>query len=387
MSTTTPAPPAEGAREKSLLPHPLPAGQVKALLRDLLADPWEPDQPAIMLWGGPGCGKSAINAQIAEECGWGFIDIRLTQVQVIDILGLPYIDRITNGDGQAVEAMTRFAKSVFLPTRERERWIIILDELPSATPTIQTQAYQLMGEHRIGPHRLGPGVHIVAAGNRLTDRGIVYKMPSPLVNRCLHLEVTAELEDWLTYMYPRGLLPEVAAYLRRYPQRLFEMHADVDTLPFPTPRSWTYSNWTLRKQLGRCERDEALRRSRVLLEGLIGPGAASDFFTFLRVFGELPDVEAIMEGRSAPQPPKDPDALFALVSSLVGQTRQYENLAPFLEYTRLLPRSFAVLALRDSFRQGEAVRRRIQRAPVWAQTAAEYKDAIFALASAENGAA
>jgi len=384
MNTANPTPPAEGARERTLLPHPLPAGQAKALLADLLEQPWERDQPAIMLWGGPGCGKSAINAQIAEERGWGFIDIRLTQVQVIDILGLPYIDRLSGGDGEASEAITRFAKSVFLPTRAHDRWVIMLDELPSATPTIQTQAYQLMGEHRIGPHQLGAGVHILAAGNRLTDRGVVYKMPSPLVNRCLHLEVSAELEDWLNYMYPRGLVPEVAAYLRRYPQRLFEMHADVDTLPFPTPRSWTYSNWALRQQFARHEREEALLRSRVLLEGLIGPGVAADFFTYLRVFGDLPDVEAIMEGRAHPTPPADPDALFALTSSLVGQTPRYQNLTPFLEYLPLLPRSFAVLALRDTFRQGETVRSRIQQSGAWPGTAAEYKDAIFALASARE---
>jgi hypothetical protein len=306
MSTTTPAPPAEGARERPLLPHPLPAGQAKALLADLLTEPWERDQPGLMLWGGPGCGKSAITAQIAQERGWGFINIRLTQVQVIDILGLPYIDRLSGGHGEASEAVTRFAKSVFLPTPAHDRWIIMLDELPNATPTIPTiptQAYQLMGEHRIGPHELGPGVHIVAAGNRLTDRGVVYKMPSPLVNRRLHLEVSAELEDWLSYMYARGLLPEVAANLQRYPQRLFEMHADVDTLPFPTPRSWTYANWALRRQLARHEREEALLRSRVLLEGLTGPGVAADFFTYLRVFGELPDVEAIMEGRARPAHP------------------------------------------------------------------------------------
>jgi hypothetical protein len=328
--------------------------------------------------------EKRLTAQIAQERGWGFIDIRLTQVQVIDILRLPYIDRVSGGHGEASEAVTRFAKSVFLPTPAHDRWIIMLNELPSATPTIQTQAYQLMGEHRIGPHELDPGVHIVAAGNRLADRGVVYKMPSPLVNRRLHLEVSAELEDWLSYMYPRGLLPELAAYLRRYPQRLFEMHAGVDTPPFPTPRSWTYANWALRRQLARHEREEALLRSRVLLEGFIGPGVAADFFTYLRVFGEPPDVEAIMEGRARPVPPTDPDALCALTSSLVGQTPRYADLTPFLRHLALLPRSFAVLALRDAFRQGEPVRARIQQSAAWPATAAEYKDAIFALASARE---
>jgi hypothetical protein len=111
---------------------------------------------------------------------------------------------------------------------------------------------------------------------------------------------------------------------------------------------------------------------------------AADFFTYLRVFGDLPDVEAIMEGRAHPAPPADPDALFALVSSLVGQTPRYQDLTPFLQYLPQLPRSFGVLALRDAFRQGETVRGRIQQSGAWPGTAAEYKDAIFAMASAKE---
>jgi hypothetical protein len=68
----------------------------------------------------------------------------------------------------------------------------------------------------------------------------------------------------------------------------------------------------------------------------------------------------------------------------VGQAPRYADLTPFLRYLALLPRSFAVLALRDAFRQGEPVRARIQQSAAWPVTAAEYKDAIFALASARE---
>lgn len=378
MSNTVPK---EVKKQTTLLPTQVTPSQLVTYLSDLTNDLWVRDQPSIMLWGGPGCAKSACSEQLAERRGWGFIDIRLTQVQVIDVMGLPYIDRLACKDGDAQDAVTRFARSVFLPTKEYDRWIMMLDELPSAVPAIQTQAYQLMAEHRIGPHKLPSGVHVIAAGNRMTDRGVVHRMPSPLVNRCVHLEVTADLEDWLTWMYPRNLLPEVAAYLRRNPQRLFEMSAEIDTLPFPTPRSWTYANWTLTNQIRRYGPQDGLRRSRVLLEGLIGPGIATDFLTYLRVFGDLPDVEAIMAGSASPPAPKDPDALFALVSSLVGSTAQAVDLTPFLAYLNKMPRTFAVLALRDSFRQGNVVRDRIATSSAWAQTAETYKDAIFAMAS------
>lgn len=367
-----------------LMPTPLPAGKVKRYIRDLTEDLWDRDHPTIMLWGAPGVGKSSITEQTAVERGWGFIDIRLTLVQIIDVIGLPYIEQVVR-DGEVPERLTMFARSIFLPTKDHDRWIIMLDELPSAVPSIQVQAYQLMSEHRIGPHRLDPGVHVIAAGNRLTDKGVVYRMPSPLINRCLHLEISPELEDWLDYMYPRGLEPEVAAYLRRYPQRLLELHPNIDTLPFPSPRSWTYTSRTIKKAravTGGRDQSMFFEYLRPLLEGLIGPGVATDFITYLRVFDELPDTEAIMEGRASPTPPSSPDALFALVSSLVGLTTRYEDLRYFLTYITKLPRTFTVLALKDAFRMGQGVIRRITSCPNWSEIAKEYKDEIIAVSGA-----
>ena len=363
-----------------LLPTRLSAGQAKQYIAELTEDPWERDMPSIMLWGGPGVGKSSISEQLTLERGWGFIDIRLTQVQLIDVVGLPYIERIVR-DGEIPDAVTRFARSVFLPTRDKSRWIIMLDELVSATPAIQTQAYQLMSEHRAGPHVLDPGVHVIAAGNRSTDKGVVYRMPSPLVNRCVHIEIEPHIDDWLDYMMPRGVAPEVVAYLRRYPQRLLELHADIDTIPFPSPRSWTYTSRILLKYLARYPREAALARVRPLIEGLIGPGVANDFLLFLRVFHEIPDPETIIDGLDSPEPPSDPDALYALTSSLVGLTRTRRDLTHFLRYILKLPKTFAVLAVRDAFRAGQEVRDRLTSSPVWPDVAHELKHDIIMAAA------
>ena len=382
-STSSAPAPATQAADTSyhLLPTRLTAGQAKGYIVELTEDPWERDWPSIMLWGGPGVGKSSISEQATLERGWGFIDIRLTQVQLIDVIGLPYIEKIIR-DGEVPDAITRFARSVYMPTRDRKRWIIMLDELVSAPPAIQTQAYQLMSEHRIGPHVLDPGVHVVAAGNRITDKGVVYRMPSPLVNRCVHIEVEPHIDDWLDYMMPLGVVPEVVAYLRRYPQRLLELHADIDRLPFPSPRSWTYTSRVLGKYLTMYPREAALGRVRPLIEGLLGPGVASDFLLFLRVFDKIPDTEAIIDGRDSPEPPSDPDALYALTSSLVGLTRTRSDLTHFLRYILRLPRTFAVLSVRDAFRVGQEVRQRLTSSPAWPDVARELKDDIIMSAAA-----
>ena len=43
----------------------------------------------LMIWGSPGCGKSSIVKQCAQELGIDFIDARLPQMEPCDIKGLP----------------------------------------------------------------------------------------------------------------------------------------------------------------------------------------------------------------------------------------------------------------------------------------------------------
>jgi hypothetical protein len=368
-----------------ILPSQIGPADLRRIVDTMTDGEWSPDRPSLMIWGPPGVGKSSVVAQSAAERGYGFVDIRLTQVQVIDLLGLPYLEELASGDREAASRVTRFAQSAMLPPAGDEgRWIIMLDELPSALPAIQVQAYQMMTEHRIGPHRLPASCHVVAAGNRISDRAVVHRMPSALISRCTHVEVAPDLEQWLTYMYPRGLRADVAAYLRTNPQRLLD-EAISDTTPFACPRTWTYANWILNSAEQAGESIEDSRTVRTVLEGTIGPGVAADWFTYRRLFARIPDTRAIMEGRDSPKPPEQPDVLYATVASLVGLCREYRDLSHFLRWLRKLPRNFAVLALRDSFRLGQEVRKRIEASGEWPQTAEHFKDAIFAAAAAKRG--
>ena len=49
--------------------------------------------PPVMVWGAPGVGKSTIVKTLAREMGIGFVDVRLAQMESIDIRGLPVPDK------------------------------------------------------------------------------------------------------------------------------------------------------------------------------------------------------------------------------------------------------------------------------------------------------
>jgi len=165
------------------------------------------------VWGPPGIGKSSIVAQIAEAKGLEFLDLRLALLDPTDLKGIPFFDP-ENRQGV-------WAPPSFLPDDPGSRGILFLDEINSAPPAVQASAYQLVLDRRVGEYELPEGWSIVAAGNRENDRGVVYRMPPPLANRFVHLEMEAVLEDWKAWAYRSGVSPELIAYLSYDPGRLF----------------------------------------------------------------------------------------------------------------------------------------------------------------------
>ena len=64
--------------------------------------------------------------------------------------------------------------SIFLPDGSIKEGILFLDELNTAAPMVQASAYQLILDRKIGEYTLPDGWAIVAAGNRESDKGVVF---------------------------------------------------------------------------------------------------------------------------------------------------------------------------------------------------------------------
>ena len=73
-----------------------------------------------------------------------------------------------------------WAPPVDLPSKELAKQydtvVLFLDELNSAPPSTQAAAYQLVLNRRVGNYVLPENVVMIAAGNRETDKGVVYRM-------------------------------------------------------------------------------------------------------------------------------------------------------------------------------------------------------------------
>ena len=146
------------------------------------------------------------------------IDVRLSLWEPTDIKGIPYYAANDNS--------MQWAAPAELPTMElakKHKWIILfLDEMNSAAPAVQAAAYQLILNRKVGQYTLPDNVLIVAAGNREADKGVTYRMPAPLANRFVHLELAVDFDDWFQWAVDNNQHKDVVGYLQFAKKDLYD---------------------------------------------------------------------------------------------------------------------------------------------------------------------
>lgn len=284
------------------------------------------------LWGAPGIGKSSIIKQIAKTKGIGFIDLRLALMDPTDLKGIPFYDKESH--------TALWAPPAFLP-KEGEG-ILFLDELNSAPPSVQASAYQLILDRKVGEYALPLGWAIVAAGNREGDRGVTYRMPSPLANRFVHFEMEVDIDDWRLWAYKNEVDAKIISYISYKNEHLFTFDAKSDVKSFATPRSWEYVDSILKSSLP----------EELLLDclcGAVGRDVSVGFLSFIKVMHKLPDIENILACGNGNYP-QEMDVLYALSIGVVSaflKEQSDERLNNLLLYTLGLKSEFAVMIVQD----------------------------------------
>ncbi len=292
---------------------------------------------AVMLWGPPGIGKSDIVKAIAAELKLDLRDIRLAQLDPVDLRGVPTVKGV----------QTVWAAPSFFPHDPKSAGVIFLDELSAADPSIQVAAYQLLLDRRIGEYVVPEKWIIIAAGNRAEDNAVSLPMSSALANRMLHLELQPEPEEWARWATKNAIEPSVIGYIRLRPQRLFSPGENCER-GWPSPRSWAGVSKIL--AIGLTEEELP-----PCVAGLVGDEAAAEFLAYRRHYMALGDVRAIMLDPQRKFKINKPDVCYALASALaywVWHPADPQEDAPLLDgFFRLsleLPSAYAVVAMIDA---------------------------------------
>ena len=272
-------------------------------------------QRPVFMWGPPGIGKSDIVKQIGDESDREVIDVRLSLWEPTDIKGIPYYNSNSN-------TMT-WAPPAELPTDPESTAILFLDELNSAAPATQAAAFQLVLNRRVGTYVLPKGVAIVAAGNRETDKGVTYRMPAPLANRFVHLELRVDFDDWNTWATGNKVHKDVVGYLNFAKNDLYDFDPKSSSRAFATPRSWSFVSELLDDNLS----DTVLTD---LVAGAIGEGLAVKFMAHRKIAGQMPNPSEILDGKVKELKIKEVSAMYSLTISMcyelqIGNERKVKN--------------------------------------------------------------
>lgn len=265
----------------------------------------------IFLWGPPGIGKSDVVAEIGNELGGAVIDLRMAQMEPTDIRGIPFF----NKDNGKMD----WAPPVDLPDEEFAAQypivILFLDEMNSAPPSVQAAGYQLILNRRVGKYRLPDNVVIVAAGNRDSDKGVTYRMPMPLANRFLHLEMRPDFTSWQTWAVNKGIHKDVVGYLSFAKQDMYDFNAKSSSRAFATPRTWCFVSDLLQ--------DETISNDTLfnLVSGAVGEGLAVKFAAHRKVSGKMPEPADILSGKVTTLEVKEISAMYSLTVALCYELR------------------------------------------------------------------
>lgn len=398
---------------------------------------------AAMVWGPPGIGKSRKMADLSTKLGIGLRDIRALLMNPVDVNGLPHVqfqsdavaelvrlfrakevpsidsinaifkkrrtramqeleklfaadapdnDAISQVLNQTSEVdlygQTVWSRPGFLPSEGRG--ILLFDEINAAPPEVQAALYQVMLDFKVGEHVMASGWVPFAAGNRESDKGVAYRMPTPLSDRMFHFDLVVEFGPWERWAVDNDIHPLVVAYLqvtirdddsrsgqaveilkrqmadaisrpgfsfdsaqdligkvkRQYSDGVGMLHRfDPKERSFPTPRSWEMVSDALKKMEDRGL--EGTQVERAVIAGKVGRVAAEEMLAFAITFRKGWTIGQALMNPDTCVVPEEPSMLCAVAGALARNVTT-RNIGNGIKYVLRLPEEYRVMFIKQA---------------------------------------
>ncbi len=226
-----------------------------------------------LIVGNHGLGKSEVVAQFAKESNAQFIDLRLGQMEVGDLLGLP---QIVNNDGVL---STKHIKPTFMPTSGKG--VLFLDEISRAPKDIHQATFQLILDKKIGEHKLPDvvfdsdgnwidGWFVVAAMNPANDDYVTVDMADKAyVDRFCYIKFTPSVKEWTDYARSKQVSEQLLGFFNQEASLLTAEMKDFE-LSFISPSRRSVMQYDI---VHKSSLDEDTKTE--LSYGILGPAATT----------------------------------------------------------------------------------------------------------------
>lgn len=317
--------------------------------------------PSVMLWGPPGVGKSQAVKQMADiiqkKTGKAVrvTDVRLLLFNPIDLRGIP-----TANEDRTLAVWLR--PQIFqMDDSDEVVNILFLDEISAAPQSVQAAAYQITLDRTVGEHRLPENCIVIAAGNRVTDKSVAYKMPRALANRLMHIEVETGFNAWKKWAMENGINPLVLGYLSSRPDVLLcEDKAIGDNLAYASPRTWEMAS----NILNHIEPD--IDNAYPLIGALVGLNLAGELRNWIKVKRNIPSMEKIFNGEET-DVPQAADVMYVTISAMASYAKEHkdemERIRNSIVYAYKLPPDFSVALMKNYMSIEEGYKVKLMKIP------------------------
>ncbi|NVM96072.1 AAA family ATPase [Arthrobacter wenxiniae] len=282
--------------------------------------------------GEPGQGKTA--TMESATSGWGrhCETVIGSNREATDFLGVMIEDKgaIKYSSFQWVKNLNNAAKG-----------LLLLDEFNTSAPSTMKGMLRVVQEGYVGDTKLNDTVSIVALMNPIETAVDAYDLPAPMANRMMHLKWVFDTSNWLENVgtgfqntKPLPLSEMLAAdplsrkaAVSAAVTTFLKVNSKFLTPPVPTdpvkaggawpsPRSWTNVINVL-SRLDRYDEESAF----LVVEGLVGEGAATEYFKWLAA-ADLHDPAEVIDGTVLVDWKNErADRLFALVQGVTTRPR------------------------------------------------------------------
>jgi len=211
-----------------------------------------------LVWGKHGIGKSMIIRTMFEKLGYEVIDLRLGQLEVGDLIGIPAQEfycpicetkfgfstkesycPVCAADGKKIpiSGRTVWLAPSWFPSNGEKR-LIFFDELNRGRLDVQQATFQIVLDRRIHTHKIPDNCGIVCACNPSGGDYYVEELDPALLDRFVNIKFNLDTRQWIQWARGAKLRNEVIDFILTDNKQLGNEPIKIEIPVAPSPRSY-----------------------------------------------------------------------------------------------------------------------------------------------------
>lgn len=200
----------------------------------------KPNSGVLFLQGAPGTSKSAIAKSIATKLNLEFWDLRLSQMDAVDLGCYPYPLKTEEGEPFLTQLNPDWMLRATHNTLENNNgWLVFYDELNRAPLEVRNAALRVLLERTSNNIEFPKHVYQMSAGNLGSEDGTqVEELDGALRSRLIKMNHTITLPEWREGFADENVHPYIIRFLDAKPGSFTSSDVDADVIA--NARTWTF---------------------------------------------------------------------------------------------------------------------------------------------------